>query len=130
MFIHFTDEQSAKSICDSLMLRRSTFAGGVYAVSEFGVHVPGVQQTKLGAAKSRDFAVIFETNEEPNVWFPEEVVWDANSITLTSAIVVSADEAISLLVPHDHPSVDDIDAAFTAAGLATKQALINARQLI
>jgi len=57
IYIHFTDSAGAQAIKDSRALWKSSFVDGIYAVAKGGAFVPGVQQTSLGRAKSREIAV-------------------------------------------------------------------------
>jgi hypothetical protein len=66
---------------------------------EGGTYVPGTQQSSLGRAANRDYAVVFETEETPAVIYPEEVIFHpANDyLLITKAVVVTASEAVALL---------------------------------
>jgi hypothetical protein len=75
VYIHFTDAIGAQAIKDSGALWKSSFIDGIFAVAKGGVFVPGVQQTKLGRAKSRDIAVYFTARDLPDYCMPEECVW-------------------------------------------------------
>ena len=96
-YIHFTDEAGARDIVDTGLLLKSSILDGVFAVAEGGSYIPGVQQTKLGRAKSRDAAVVFETDELPDTAFAEEVIWHLQKLPIRNAQIVSAKEARSLL---------------------------------
>lgn len=93
IYIHFTDAVGAKAIKDSGALWKSSFVDGVYATAKGGSYVPGVQQTKLGRAKSRDTAVYFTTRDLPNYAMPEECVWKRDSLLIDNIEIRSATEA-------------------------------------
>jgi len=106
VFIHFTDAVGAKAIKDSHALWKSSFVEGIYAVAKGGACVPGVQQTTLGRAKSRDIAVYFTTIDLPDYCFPEECVWKRDSIIIDVVDVKTASEAQKDLdgsIPSLHP---------------------------
>jgi len=101
MYVHFTDEEGAVGIANSKILYASSILEGVFAVSVDGMYVSGVQQTKLGRAKNRDWAVVFTTSDVPNSVFPEECVWNRSYVVIDEVMVVSAGEAISILNPYN-----------------------------
>jgi len=96
-YVHFSDQVGAEAIASSRRLDKSSIVNGVYAVAEGGKFVGGVATTKLGRATSRNFAVIFTTKQDPQVVYPEEVIWHADSIKLSSAKVVQVSKAKRLL---------------------------------
>lgn len=102
MYAHFTSRKDAEAIIASGVLQSSSIVPGVYAV-EVGVStfVPGVQQTRLGRAADRDWAVVFTTDETPDAspW-GEEVVFNTpgkRPLPLAEAFIVPAAEVIATL---------------------------------
>lgn len=96
-YVHFTSAEDAQKIAQSGILWKSSIVSGVYAVAAGGVFVPGVQHTKLGRAKERSVAVVFETDELPDVAYPEEVIWHLDRLKIRDAQVVPAQQAQKLL---------------------------------
>lgn len=93
VYIHFTDAIGAQAIKDSGALWKSSFIDGIFAVAKGGVFVPGVQQTKLGRAKSRDIAVYFTAMDLPDYCMPEECVWKRDSLLIDNIEIKPASDA-------------------------------------
>lgn len=93
VYIHFTDATGAQAIKDSGALWKSSFVDGIFAVAKGGTYVPGVQQTKLGRAKSRDIAVYFTCRDLPDYCMPEECVWKRDSLLIDNIMIKSASDA-------------------------------------
>ena len=97
-YIHFTDAEGALGMVKEKRIWQSSDAGhAVYAVAVGGSFVSGVQQTKMGRAKKRDVAVLFTTNEFPDVLYPEEVLWHKPSIKTTSIKIIPVWKARTML---------------------------------
>lgn len=96
-YLHFTSPKDAKEIIRSGELWPSSFVSGIYAIAVGGSSSPGVQQTKLGRTSDRSMAVIFETDELPDVAFPEEVIWHLPALRIKNAKMMPTVEAIKLL---------------------------------
>lgn len=94
-YIHFTDSASAEAIKNSGVLWSSSIIEGVYAVAVGAPSVPGVQQTKLGRAKSRDRAVYFTTSELPDYCYPEECVWLTDKLPIVVTNITSTQKALN-----------------------------------
>ena len=106
VYIHFTDSIGAQAIKDSGALWKSSFVDAIFAVAKGGMYVPGVQQTKLGRAKSRDIAVYFTAIDLPDYCMPEECVWRRDSLLVDNVEIKSASEAEKDLdgsLPTMHP---------------------------
>ena len=125
MYIHFTSQQDAEAIVASMTLWPCSWLKSVlvdeqgkcildedgcmqadpnrspaYAVSvEHNVYYPPVQRTKLGRPTNRDYAVLFTTSVPPSNTFEEETIWEVPhaGLPLTGAMVITAEEAVSLL---------------------------------
>ena len=100
IYIHFTDFVGATEILLASRLYASMIVDGVYAVHVGGALVPSVQQTNLGRAKNRDFAVMFTTAEEPDVQFPEETIWRKEYIDIQNGTIITREQAEGLLDPN------------------------------
>lgn len=96
-YVHFTSPEDAQKIVDTGFLWKSSFVNGVFAVAVGGQFVPGVQHTALGRTKDRSAAVVFETDELPDVAFPEEVIWHMDRVPIRDAQVMPAATAAKLL---------------------------------
>lgn len=99
MFVHFTDEQGAHGIVESLTLR-SGMTCSAYAVAVGGRFVPSVQHTTCGVATARDHAVLFTTDVEPIAAFVEECAFavdDDGVVKLTDAAIIDVADAVALL---------------------------------
>lgn len=96
-YVHFTSPEDAKKIVESGFLWKSSYVNGVYAVVAGGSFVPGVQHTKLGRTSNRSTAVVFETDELPDVAFPEEVIWHMDRLPIRDAVIMPAAQASKLL---------------------------------
>ena len=98
-YVHFTDISGARGIIQDKTIRSSSFSSEplVYAVAVGGKYVPGVQRTKLGRAKNRNAAVVFETNITPDVAFVEEVIWYLPELPISNPHAMPADKAAELL---------------------------------
>jgi hypothetical protein len=96
-YVHFTDNEGARQILDSGNLLKSSIVDGVFAVAVGGSYVPETQQTRLGRAKNRNVAVVFQTPELPDVAFPEEVIWHLEKIPVYNVEIMPADQARTLL---------------------------------
>ena len=97
LYVHFTDRAGAVAITESRELRAGNW-GSAFAVVAGGCFVPGVQHTNQGVANGRDFAVVFTAAVNPDVVFPEECKWAVGKVALTDAAIVTAAEAVELLV--------------------------------
>lgn len=95
VYIHFTDAEGAQGIKKTRKLWKSSIIEGVYAVAVGAPSVPGVQQTKLGRAKSRNIAVYFTTNILPDYCYPEECVWLTDEIPVTVIKTIPTQEALN-----------------------------------
>lgn len=94
VYIHFTDKEGAMGIAKSKELWSSSIIEGVYAVALGAAHVPEVQHTKLGRAKSRNYAVYFTTTDLPNYCYPEECVWLKEKIPVKIVKITAASNGI------------------------------------
>jgi hypothetical protein len=120
-YVHFTDAKGALGMVKEKRIWQSEYAApAVYAVAVGGAYVPGVQKTNMGRAKSREVAILFTTDEFPDVIVPEEVMWHKDAIRVKTARIIPAAQAKRLLdgskvvgdtilgIPH-HPSKMDWD---------------------
>lgn len=120
-YIHFTDSEGALGMVKEKRIWKSSYAAdAVYAIAVGGTYVPGVQQSKMGRAKSRDVAILFTTDEFPDTISPEEVIWHKPEIAIKTARIIPIWKATKLLdgslvkddtlvgVPQ-HPSTFDWD---------------------
>jgi len=118
-YVHFTDAEGALGMVKEKRIWQSVYASpAVYAVAVGGKYVPGVQQSNLGRAKERGVAILFTTDEFPDLVYPEEVMWHKPSITIKAARIIPIWQAIKLLdgslvrddklvgIP-EHPSTHD-----------------------
>jgi hypothetical protein len=121
-YVHFTDPKGALGMVKEKKIWQSDYAGfAVYAVAVGGSYSPGVQLSKMGRApKGRDVAIVFTTDEFPDILYPEEVMWHKKEIKIKTAKIIPANQAIKLLdgslVKDDelrgiptHPSTTDWD---------------------
>lgn len=128
-YVHFTDAKGALGMVKQKKIWQSDYAApAVYAVAVGGSYSPGVQLSKLGRApRGRDVAILFTTNEFPDVLNPEEVLWHKREIRVKTAKIIPASRAIRLLddslVTDDtlrgvpaHPSTFDWDKGRVRSG--------------
>lgn len=106
-YIHFTDAKGALGMVKEKKIWQSDYAApAVYAVAVGGSYSPGVQLSKMGRApKGRDVAILFTTDEFPDVLNPEEVLWYKKEIRVKTAKIIPTARAIRLL--DDSLVVDD-----------------------
>jgi hypothetical protein len=98
-YIHFTDEAGALGMVKEKKIWQSDYAGrAVYAVAVGGTFMPGVQLSKAGRApKGRTVAILFTTDEFPDIVYPEEVLWHKKEIRVKSARIITVEKAKRLL---------------------------------
>lgn len=110
-YVHFTDLPGARAIVKSgkLLASGAPFADAVHAVVEGGAFVPSVQQTKLGRAKNRLIAIVFEASELPDKAFPEEVLWHLPSIDINVIKVLPAQSAAERYLTDTVPRDDETE---------------------
>jgi len=97
-YLHFTSLEDAQKIKETEhLLPSSIVQGAIYAVAVGGYPSPGVQLTKLGRVSSRDTAVLFTTQELPDVAFPEEVIWHVDRLPIMVLDILSVEEGLKLL---------------------------------
>ena len=96
-YVHFTDAKGALGMVKRKELDKCSYTDGVYAIAVGGVYVPSVQRTKMGRAKSRDVAILFTTDELPDIADVEEVIWHKSKIRLKTAKIIPIHQAIRLL---------------------------------
>lgn len=98
-YLHFTDAKGALGMVKEKKIWKSDYAApAVYAVAVGGAYSPGVQLSKMGRApRGRDVAILFTTDEFPDVLHPEEVLWHKKEIRVKSARIIPVARAIKLL---------------------------------
>jgi len=69
----------------------------VYAVAVGGEYNANTQRHKLGRATERDVAVLFTTNEFPDVLKPWQVLWHKPAIKTTSIKIIPMSQALKML---------------------------------
>jgi len=106
-YIHFTSPKDAKAIVASKELWPSSYVSGIYAVAVGARKVPEVQLSKLGRTSDRSMAVVFETDELPDVAFPEEVIWHLPVLKIKNPKIISSTKAIEMLTDTLKTNQDD-----------------------
>lgn len=139
-YIHFTDAEGALGMVKEKRIWQSDFAApAVYAVAVGGTFVPGVQQTRHGRASKRDVAILFTTDEFPDVLNPEEVLWHKDAIRVKSAKIIPVWKARKMLdgsmVKDDtltgvpaHPSTFDWDKGRVRSGESVPVARVESQE--
>jgi len=123
-YLHFTDLAGLEGIRKTGVIWKSSYGpiNSVFAIVVGGAAVPGVQMSSMGRAKVRSQAILFETNLDPDVAYPEEVMWHMDSLPIKIINVLSPSKAKKLLtdsIPEDadvgmikidlHPAFNDFD---------------------
>jgi hypothetical protein len=101
-FVHFTYESRADEILNDGALRTDApydkfGIEGVQAVSTvWGRHVRNVQYSRLEKGDERIVAVQFRTSTQPDIGYPEEVIWKQD-VKLKQAQIIDFNKAKSLI---------------------------------
>jgi hypothetical protein len=96
-YIHFTSPEDAEKILTSQQLWKSSYVDAIFAVAEGGAFQPTVQNTSMGRTKDRSVAIVFETDDLPDVAYPEEVIWHMDVLPIKNPEVMLGKDAIKLL---------------------------------
>lgn len=97
-YIHFTDTAGALGMLTKKEIWQSNWAeDAVYAVAVGGEYNANTQRHKLGRATERDVAVLFTTNEFPDVLKPWQVLWHKPAIKTTSIKIIPMSQALKML---------------------------------
>lgn len=124
LYVHFTNLKDALAIKKSKELWKSSYIDGTFAVARGGFASSAVQQSKLGRVNDRKIAVVFKTNTNPDVAYPEEVIWHLDKVPVEVVSIVNVrqllesgflDESVDIDPEFDmlkiplHPSFNDWD---------------------
>lgn len=106
-YLHFTSPKDAREIIRSGELWPSSYISGIYAVAVGARQVKEVQLSKLGRTSDRSMAVVFETDELPDVAFPEEVIWHLPVLKIKNAKMMPTEDAMHMLTDTIGTNEDD-----------------------